>query len=110
LANEICQSCHKSSKDMPQPVSKCIKSSTTKSINEAEIYHKIMLYPSTKNLPKIKKLCNQQQPKAKNIKHINFYNNATNYVLPQKKPATHAIKAQNPEKVSKCIKSATNYN
>ena len=40
---------------------------------------------NTKNLPKIKKLCNQQQPKAKNIQHINFYNNATNYVLPQKK-------------------------
>ena len=28
----------------------------------------------------------------------------------KKKPATHAIKAQNPEKVSKCIKFATNYN
>ena len=52
LANEICQSCHKSSEDMPQPVSKCIKSSTRKSNNKPEIYHKIMLYPITKNLPK----------------------------------------------------------
>ena len=53
---------------------------------------------NTKNLPKIKKLCNQQQPKAKNIQHINFYNNATNYVLPQKNRPLMPLKLRTQKK------------